>query len=346
MVIGSMASSAYLLVLTCALWSPGGDVEARLREEYPRAAGELQELLSAFSAEGQFTRHYFSGNVLTVGVLRLAASNDRKVVIRDRKALETKHAKSDLNDDVDCLTGEYAFELRKASETGPHLILSYGPREEHETVEGRVNDIFSVTVLRMTHFNGRSFLSRLQSPQFVLKAAESTREGDTELVHIDFTWEDERGSESGSVLLEPARKWAIRRTNVIYTPKRTTSSSNEPANPGAPKKPLQLQTEVTYQDMENGKPFPIRTVSTVRLPDAPSRIQEERFEVTRVRLNEPPPEWFKLSGYGLPDVPLHPRPATSAFSVRNPWLWGSFATAVGCFALLCALRRRGAPSTA
>jgi hypothetical protein len=107
---------------------------------------------------------------------------------------------------------------------------------------------------------------------------------------------------------------------------------------------MRRQSEVEYQDLPGSKPFPVRTVVTVTFADS-AATQQDRFEAERVTLDEPPAEWFKLSGYGLPDVPLHPVPQPSAFSLHGPWLWGSLATALISFALLWRLRRKPATST-
>jgi hypothetical protein len=185
----------------------------------------------------------------------------------------------------------------------------------------------------------------MQSPAFVLNSIERTTEGQTEVIRIDYRWESEYGSESGSVDLEPARKWAIRRTDVLVTEKPTAPAPEAKDPPRTPNPPLREQTEVEYRDMPGGKPFPVRTVRSVRLQD-PTKLQEERFEAVRVTLGDPPAEWFKLSGYGLPDLPLHPSPRSSAFSLRSPWLWGSLVTALVSFGLLRLLRRKRVTASA
>jgi hypothetical protein len=335
--IGSMASSVVVLLLSFAPSPSRDDTEARWREEYPRAMRELQAILRTFSAEGRFTRRFFNGEVAIADDFKLAASGGRRLVVRDRRSHKPTPKEGNPNGDVWCLTPEYAFHLRRTSEAGPYLILSYGPREAGDDLY--VNMDFDSSVLCMTEFGGQTLLDRMQSPTFVLKAVERTLEGESEVVRIDYSWESERGSESGSVHLEPARKWAIRRSDVLYTAKPPASAPESKNPPGKPDPPIRRQTEVAYQDLPGGKPFPVRTVVTVTLPD-PTKFQEERFEAKRVTLDEPPSEWFELSGYGLPDVPLQPAHQTSVFSLRNPWLWISLATALVSFGLLWWLRRR------
>jgi hypothetical protein len=101
-----------------------------------------------------------------------------------------------------------------------------------------------------------------------------------------------------------------------------------------------------YENSPGGLPFPARTVSTVSLSGDPAQFQQEQFEIKRVAFGDPPAEWFKLSGYGLPDLPLHPSPRSSAFSLRSPWLWGSLVTALVSFGLLRLLRRKRVTASA
>jgi hypothetical protein len=102
--------------------------------------------------------------------------------------------------------------------------------------------------------------------------------------------------------------------------------------------------EITYRDDPGGKPFPSRVVSTTTVEGSPGK-QEAIFETKTVTIGDPPAERFLLSGYGLPDLPLRPTAQGSAFSLRNPWLWGSLALALVSFAALLATRKRHATAT-
>ena len=65
-------------------------------------------------------------------------------------------------------------------------------------------------------------------------------------------------------------------------------------------------------------------------------------EYDEVRLGPPPEKVFKLSAYGLPDVPLRPMPRASIFTFANPLLWLTLAASVVSFVLLRYLRPRAA----
>jgi hypothetical protein len=340
--VGSLAVTlvGQLLVSVIPL-SSGDDLEARWREEYPLALRELQEVLRCFTVEGKLTRRFFDGKVLVAGECKLVASGERRLVVRNRKTLEPRPKEGDPKDDVQCLTPKYTFHLRKIAGAGPYLILNYGPRRAGDDLY--INMDFVPTVFCMVEFEAYTLLHRMQSPTFVLKGIGRVRDGESEFVRIDYDWESERAFESGSIYLEPARKWAVRRSDMQFSLKPSSSDPGSTDPSGKPLPPTRIQHEVKYQDLPGGKPFPVYTERTVRLPGS-AKYQVERFEAKRVTLDEPPPEWFMLSHYGLPDVPLRPAPQISAFSLSSPWLWGSFATALVSFLLLRSLRRNSRTS--
>ncbi len=330
------ATTCLLLSLSTSLYD---DVEARWREEYPKAVKELEEILRSFSAEGRLTRHFVTGDEFIVGELGVAVSGDRRVVSRDQKTRRPKVADLDLNANVVCATPEYTFELKRTSPDGPYLILRYDPRRPEDDTDVEIE--FNVTVRCMTQFSGHTLLERMESPTFVLKSAELVAEEGTELVRLDYEWEGELQTESGSVFLEPARKWAIRRTDITTIANPASSSIGSEGAPRTPDPPIRRRVEVSYQDLPGGIPFPARTSVLVQTPD-PSRFQEDRCEIDQVTLGEPNPELFRLTGYGLPDLPLTPRSQPSAFSLVSPWFLVSFTIALASFVGLWVLRRRAA----
>jgi hypothetical protein len=65
-------------------------------------------------------------------------------------------------------------------------------------------------------------------------------------------------------------------------------------------------------------------------------------EFKDIWLGPPPDEMFRLTGYGLPDIPLRPMPQASIFTYSNPLFWLTLAASLISFALLWILRRREA----
>ena len=55
-----------------------------------------------------------------------------------------------------------------------------------------------------------------------------------------------------------------------------------------------------------------------------------------------PDDMFRLTAYGLPDVPLRPSRRASVFTFRNPVFWLALAAAGASFALLWYMRSRRA----
>jgi hypothetical protein len=164
----------------------------------------------------------------------------------------------------------------------------------------------------------------MQSPSFVLRGAKSVRDGEAELVQIDFTNEVETCKESGYVYLDPEKSWAIRKVEVL--------SLSKPS--GAP---VQFESTVDYQKVGENAYFPKRLefVGKTRKAD---RYEHAIVEMSKIEVGKVSPEIFTLMAYGLPDIPLTPVRTSSSFSFRNPLFWGALIAAVASFALLGVLR--------
>ncbi len=74
----------------------------------------------------------------------------------------------------------------------------------------------------------------------------------------------------------------------------------------------------------------------------PNVYEHYILDLDQITLGNPPDAIFRLSAYGLPEVPLRPSPRASVFTIRNPILWLAFGSTVFCFALLWFLRSRNA----
>jgi hypothetical protein len=70
-----------------------------------------------------------------------------------------------------------------------------------------------------------------------------------------------------------------------------------------------------------------------------------KLSLSRLTFDNVPHELFKLSHYGLPDIPLRPVTQSSTFSYRNPLMWGSLIVAVVSFTLLRVMRAKADKSS-
>lgn len=314
-----------------------GDAETRWRSEYAKAAEGLRISTRAYRAEGRFSLRFFSGSASVSDRMILAKTSRNRLLVRGETLIREAGRDVRAADSVACFTGEYSFRLKRPYRGKSYLILSYEPRRNGDDLDlGE----FTAAADRMTNVLGRPLSERAQSAAFRVKSVETKAEGETEIVRLTFELDDEKFTASGTIDLDPSRRWVIRHSEITTITKPVPSSGAGDA-PKAAGPPVREIVDVTYQDLPGGVPFPRKTVRTVRLPKA-TAYQEERFEIEGVTLGEPPPEVFRLSGYGLPDIPLAPVDRPSLFSWRNSWLWGSFATALVCFLLLRRTRRRSA----
>ncbi|MFI5457734.1 MAG: hypothetical protein ACHRXM_20015 [Isosphaerales bacterium] len=301
------------------------DLEAKWRREYPRAAAELESATQNFLAKGAVTWRIGSGETLTTNELTVASSGDKKLIVRDGRTLESaKFQKRPYESDVRCQTPDYGFVLRKQTRTDPYIIVSYADKLESDAVQFSL--IYDVYARISTMYMQKTLLQRMQSPSFVVKEVKTSREGGSEVVRIDYTYNGEKAAESGAVYLDPNRNWAIRKVDI-------TKSANGVA-------PVKFESVVDYQETRDSVFFPKRMDFIARTP-RPDVYEHVHLELSQITVGDVvPAETFKLTAYGLPDIPLKPVRESSTFSFRNPLFWGALITAVISFALLRVLRPR------
>ena len=318
-----------LALTTIAQDGGHNDLGTRWRREYPAAANELEKIASSFTAKGAYTFNYFNGDVSITRDFTIASSGDRRLITRDGIDYVAKEqGKKFVPPDVNCIKPDLVFRLKRQVAGGPFTLAGIAGRERDDDNE------FNITYNRVargaTVYIGRSLLFRMQSSSFVMKSIESLMEGGSEIVRVEYAWEDENSSEFGSVFLEPQRKWAIRRVEITSTYKKDSIPT-----------PVSFRCEVRYRDFADGRSFPSHADFKTKIPVS-GALEHVIVDLEEIKLGDVPDQIFKLSAYGLPDVPLRPARQATAFSFHNPWLWVSFATAVVSFALLWIMRdRRG-----
>jgi len=300
------------------------DLEARWRREYPRAAAELETATQSFLAKGVVTWRVGHGETVTTNELTVASSGDKKLVAREGRTLESaKLPKEVYESDVRCQTPDYGFVLRKQSPTDPYIIVSYAEKSESDAADFFL--IYDVYARISTMYMQKTLLQRMQSPSFVVKEVKSSREGASEVVRIDYTYDGEKATESGAVYLDPNRNWAIRKVDI-------TKSAKGPV-------PVDFKSVVDYEQIRAGVFFVKRMDFFARTP-RPDVYEHVHLELSQITVGDVPSKIFKLTAYGLPDIPLKPVRESSTFSFRNPLFWGAFITAVVSFTLLMVMRAR------
>lgn len=330
--------STLLLAMLHALGTPpteaSEDVEARWRREYPRAAAVLEKTARSFLAKGKFSHRIPHGGdeTYTTENLTVASSGDKKLFIRDQRFLDQpNHPRKPLGSDVWCKTPDYVFVLNKETPKDPYIIIYNSIKFKRDT-DFYIN--YSSYCGSETTYMQKSLIERMQSPSFVLRAAESLQDedGDGELVRIDYSYDhdDAPASESGSVYLDPQRNWAIRRVDILNTATMVTGKEDT----------LKVDIEIDYQQVGDGVFFP-RRVEGYYKTKYPDGYQHDILELSQIQVGDVPDKIFKLSAYGLPDVPLKPKKAESSlFSLRNPLFWVALVVAVVSFTLLRLTRSR------
>jgi len=140
---------------------------------------------------------------------------------------------------------------------------------------------------------------------------------------------DNDDAESGTVLLDPQRDWAIRQYDVkaeVTWPGDNVTVEHR------------YHADIEYVSGEMGF-FPKRIHYVTRTPE-PEAFEDILLELDEVRLGQVDQGRFELTAYGLPEIPTAPEPSRPLFSWRNPVFWGCLIVAILAFTAQRILRRR------
>jgi len=320
-----------LLVSSLMVAQVGGqptraELESRWRSEYPMAVAELTRIAENFQAKGSIMFRFMSGEIMTTNSLTVAAVADKKVVVKDKRTSEApKQPRKPYQSDVSCKTKEYSFVLNKADPSLPYLIQYYG-----ESPDSRFENIFSIYANASTTYGERTFLDRVNHPSFSVKSVESLHRSDGEVVRIEFSLNEKDYEEAGSVILDPAKHWAILDVDVHMKGKELGK--------------FHYTSKTKYRDLGGTVFFP-NHVEYFGKTDDPDHYEHRVLDLDDIRLENVSPEIFRLTGYGLPDIPLKPLKSASFFSYQNPVLWVSLFLAAVSFGLLWITRNRKAATS-
>jgi len=321
--------TSILLVSLVINESPSGssrDLEAKWRREYPVAVKAWDAVMGNFVAEGRFSFHWNEGSTTVIDALTVAALEERKVYIENRmRRLSTNPNENRDAPGVSCQTPEYKFGLKKDRSSGRYLLVNYEKNEEDD--EANFNYWYQRYVNNATHYYGRSFLQRMLDPSFSLKSIVSLKRDGEDLVRIEYACDGKYVTEAGHVDLDPNKNWGIRSVDMI-----ATSKKNWP--------PASFKDEVAYREVTDGRFFPCHMESNEHDSGHPEIYERTITDLDRITLGGATPDLFRLSAYGLPDLPLRPQKRASIFTFQNPVLWLALAATVVCFVALWLLRSR------
>jgi hypothetical protein len=332
-----------LVLISLALTSIRGsqdqsaDLEARWRREYPGAVERLEQAARVFSCEGTMSFTSLSGETIVTNEFSMVRDHDKKVLIRDRRRDGTTN--QPFTSDAICLTDRHAFRLVKPQGVGPYVVEGFTDPSNWATMGQQLKVLFDIYAEAAYSIRGRPLLAKMQEPSFTLeRIGDLQREGES-LVRVDYSVGAEDKPESGMVLLDPSRDWAIREYDI-------GKQVSYPAN------------DVTVDERYRGKfeyagggeagYFPNRIEMELRITRTPKPDAVETVDIAfdTVRLGDFDENVFTLSNFGVADIPLTPSPPPSSFfSLRNPVFWASLLVAVGAFVLHRSLRRRPGPTS-
>jgi hypothetical protein len=267
--------------------------------------------------------------------LTVARDRDRVVIAFEGAIGKRKEwpAMRPIKNQVDFRSPDLHFQLVKRARESSFVIARYGNKYSG-------SDYF---------FEGKSFLmtkpyintgfgdptERMETTEFELKGMRREPMGEESLVRLEYKNRAPNGQEfEGWVDFDPDHNWVVRRC-----------SQRQTANPANPAHLSTFELKVDYRLVDSTHYLPVRIERNIGAVESRT-LQRDLVEYDEIIVGPPDESLFRLSGYGLPDVPLRPLTVASGPSLLgNGWFWGSLvAGALSLAALVFSRSRRGAAS--
>jgi len=313
------------------------ELEARWRREYPAAAASLKADLDRFLCRGRIEFRFFVGDVRVTNEFVIAASGAKRLMIyqdETQKSAKTGqiNKRSSL---VQVRTPDYWFDLERPHGTEQFLINQYAPGKPSKDL--LFDAFFPAFSQSSVALNLDPLSDVMNSPEFKLISIQRKQADEREVVRIECDILKKDQIFRFDADLDPSRNWIKTRWGS------SVRKTDEPVE--ALRHSYYAEQWADYVEFSPGHFLPKKVVSHMRLKD-PKSFQHVVVEYDKVIPGEPPEEMFKLSGYGLPDVPLSAAPPPNFFSLKNPIFWVCLGVAGASLGLLGFLRRKGTTSTA
>ena len=185
---------------------------------------------------------------------------------------------------------------------------------------------FDVFSRASTCYMGMSLINRMKDPSFVVEKAEIAREGRDELVRVDYKLDDALSREAGAVYLDPGLNWAIRKLDYTNQPKKLTRRMKLPP-------PSRITSDIEYRKIGNDTFYPCKISNYVRTSGT-QNYQSDLIVYDEIKIENVPDQIFRMTYYGLPDLPLKSAQKATSSSLRNPLIWGPLIMIIVSLAVL------------
>jgi hypothetical protein len=176
---------------------------------------------------------------------------------------------------------------------------------------------------------------KLDSPNFQIVGFRREQFEGESLARLEYTRLAENGEAyTGWVDFDPAHNWVVRRWSRTQTKNPTDSSDL-----------INTAMNIDYRLIDPTHYLPRRIEQTFHALK-PNLRQRRLVEYDEIIVGPPDESLFRLSGYGLPDVPLRPLTAAAGPSLLgNAWFWASLVVgALSLSALVFSRSRRASAS--
>jgi hypothetical protein len=297
------------------------ELSARFQREYPEAARRLEAADKNFSAYGRCEFKLLNGKVYVTNKLVVSALDSRRLIIRDDRSV--KGIANSYMSEVFCSTPTYAFSLARNSPKSPYIISNY---DANIRPDRDVERFYRDYILGASMFLGNRLIDRLRLRTFKVAGIKRVQGGSDSLIELKYACSEL--FETGTLALDPSSDWVLRSVDVFVDKEKDEHFSR-----------LNYKSNLRY-DGSNDVRIPSHTDYVIVLAKN-QKTQSNVVDFDEIRVNNTSESVFRLSAYGLPDVPLNSaRTYGSFFTVFNPLFWISVAGMAISFVGLRMLRNR------
>ncbi len=221
--LGTIVCLACLVSPAADTPKSAADLEARWRSEYPRAAERWGQVVRGFVAKGRISKRWFAGHSTETKDLTVASSGDKRLYIRARQTTTSPKNKDGIEpSEIRCQTPDFQFALKGVDRSDKYLLVEHA--EYKEDNDSMFNFYFDLFAKNATTYLMIDLQQRMKDPSFVLKSIGTIQKGNDDLARIEYAYEGKYAFEDGSVDLDLAKDWAIRRVDVSVRSKERPSS--------------------------------------------------------------------------------------------------------------------------
>ena len=305
-----------------------GDSAKDIIRFYLKGEDLIENETRNFTCEGDRTRVSEGGSRRE----HLVVARSNRSYVYSRETLDNDGGKAPSGSLVVCQAPGRWFMLTRADRKQPYVIQSMSDGTYRDDYQMWMNE-YTGRFVDMFRLPGGMKLSELMNKSLVkIESIHRKRVSTHSEATIEFSVGDEK-------ILDGMLK--IDRINVICLPDfgwnvvELDTSGRAEGNV-----PYRLHRKLDYR-LDDDRITPRQLVETTTyIVEGKTITSTDTFVFKKVSFGSATEGDFRLTSFGLPEIPSTPTRVTSFFSFRNPWLWAGLLVSVVAFAVQWMMKRR------